>query len=472
MGKKRTADAFLALAIIVLLGLAFRLYKIDVLPGYVSDEGRWALGPMQAIRYGDWFRGGWSFLYISPIWTSLLYLDFLLLGPGIEQGRYLTAVLGVYSAVMLYLICIRCGYGRRTATIAALFLALDGSFSVINRQVLSDSALTAAVCTTFFFYSGDQRSRKLSPLLLAVAICTKLTSVFAALVLFICGCIEGCKQKPRLRLLPLRAAIVPALGVALAGLVFLLLYFRDPSAFVEAWKVNLFADVPPLEKHSLIDAIRFYVLRMPLLLMLGLVGMILMFRNRSNANLLPLVWLVTGTVVIAAQRSQPARYYIPMVPALCAVAAYAVCEVRNALARRKCNSAIASGTAAAIVGVVLLYSLGTWYGYYFVRNHTNATGRDVTRWMNAHTTASTRVAAHSFYGIGLEADFYPAEYFLPDDSLAADKISKIDPDYVLFDDEDWRFYCQRANIDYKSQLREQFIFERRIGRVEIWRRKR
>ncbi len=264
-----------AVVLIVGLALCFRLYRCDVMPRWNSDEGRWALGAVNLIRYHDWLRGGWYYGFVSPLLTSLIYLDFRLLGPSVVNARYISVVLGAATVGLVYIICRRSGYGRRVAWMAAVFMAFDGAFSVHNREAMTDTTLAFFVAAAFASYLWGPRTRLLTPLALAAAILTKATGIFGAGVLYAYGVVQARGKRLGFLKTYLVPACLPAAGVAIAAGCFAVLYLAHPAEFRSAWSTELVLRgsrsavfYNPFVTDGLLDALRKLAMRMPLLLVL------------------------------------------------------------------------------------------------------------------------------------------------------------------------------------------------------------
>jgi 4-amino-4-deoxy-L-arabinose transferase-like glycosyltransferase len=455
---------------IVLLGFAFRFYQLEILPGWNSDEGRWALGPAAAATCGDWSKGGTRFSYVSPTWTRLLYLDFALAGPSYLHARCASALLGLLCIPLMFLICTRAGLDPRIGLLAALFLALDTSSAVVSRQALSDSALTAAIVLGFALFLGGPWQRLLSTFAFAAAICAKPTGIFAPAAVFLYG-IGAPAVKPGWVVRLGRAAVLPLVTVVLAALCFLSLYLRHPDQFLHSWILEFqfrrsasAVFYNPFVQDGLVDAVRYYVLRMPLLLACGAIGFVMMLRRKPRPNTLPLWWLALSVAVVAVQNHQPTRYYLPAIPPLCICAAFALSallETASGVWKRRLGLTV----AAAIV----LYSVGAWGVYYLAcKGHKEQYGPQAVRWIDSHIPRDARVLGVSMWGLGRRCDFYPVEVHADDYRYPSELVRSQRIGYVVYDEREWGSLARERHIDPRSDIARNGKLLRQFGDISIW----
>lgn len=99
-----------------------------------------------------------SFVVHPPLGKWIVALGLGLLGPGSSAGwRLMTAVLGTLSVLLVYLIARELSRSIAVASIAGLFLAVDGLGIVLSRIALLDGILTFFVLLGFLFVLLDRR---------------------------------------------------------------------------------------------------------------------------------------------------------------------------------------------------------------------------------------------------------------------------------------------------------------------------
>lgn len=449
------------LGVIVASAVIFRLYSIRHYAWYI-DEGFWSYGSAMAVKHGIWWPYGWRFGYMSPFFTRLLYPVFLVFGPSIQVARYFSVILGVASVFSIYFVCARLGYNRNICLLSALFLSLDGFFAESNRFALTDNPLTLLLIWLMLVLAGRRRNFAVGPVLLGLAILSKMTAVFAGATAYFYDVLVTYQNQPIWKKY-LKSAVLPAAGFLLAAVVFGALYVTHPAGFTSAWHRELavrhkgsgFLSGTDFKQSALALG-----RSMPFLSIFGIIGFVDMLRNRSK-HVLILLWLICGAAVIVPQHYQAARYYMPLIPPLCVTAAWLI-DTRL-LTHRK-NLVRIAGIAA--VGFLCIYGPATWYVHQ--ARHGDTSGPDIVRWMNQNLTPDTGVMGAIDYGCTANVRYYPQDIYCPNTFLTDREIARLHISYILFDDAEWRHWSRILHSGFESQLPKRFDFVKRIGRVEIW----
>lgn len=160
---------WLAPALIVLLALVLRLAAIALDDGYVPAHDAFDYDRHgRSIAAGEGFPesgyvpdGGPSALR-PPVYPYVLGAVYAVTGDSIDAARGLGAVCGAISVFLLYLIVLRV-WGRRTALIAALALAIFPPQILLARELLSEALFVAlelgALLCVFVFRDFGRRLR-------------------------------------------------------------------------------------------------------------------------------------------------------------------------------------------------------------------------------------------------------------------------------------------------------------------------
>lgn len=450
-GQRR---AWILLSLIVAGAAFFRLYGIHYLAWFI-DEGLWGYGSAMAIKHGVWWPHGWRWGYLSPFYTRLLYPLFLVFGPTIPVSRYFSVVLGLASVISIFFLCARLGYSRNVCLLSALFLSFNGLFAQINRYALTDTLLTLLIIWFMFALAGTQRKTTVAGLLLGLAILTKMTAIFAGAVAYFYDVFISYRSEASWKKY-LRSAAIPAGGFLFAALVFLALYILHPRAFADAWHVEIYVEraTGPIAsgdlQHVLIDVAR----AMPFALIFGLAGFVDALRRRSKEHALPLYWLICSLAVILPQHNPFPRYYMPIIPPLCIMAAWLI----DAMLLSKPQRLTRICGAAAVI-LLCLHGPASWY--YHVTKYPDTTGPDVVRWMRLNLSPDTGVMGMIAYGCSPNVRYYPQETYCHHRLPTRQEIDRFRISYVVLDDAELKHL--------ESQMACRFRFVRRMGTATIWR---
>ena len=457
---------WLWLALIVAAGAIFRLHDLHQVRWNI-DEGFWTYGASMTVRHGVGWPEGWRQGFLSPLYTRLLVPFFLVFGSSIPVARHVTVAMGLAAVVLTYVLCLRCGYRTRVALLGALFVSLNGYFAFMNAHAQTDTLLVLLVLAYLLLATGRSRPGLLAPVFLALAMATKLTGVFAAAVVYFHDVFAPRGRSPGRRDWR-SAAIAPAAGILLGALVFVAMYATHPVDFVRTWQTELsirrsqsVIGFNPFAAEGFVRSAAFLWKAMPLTILLALVALVGMLRERSARHTLPLLWLAFGLAVVMFQNYQPPRYYLPVIPPLSIMAAWLVDECLRSKGRRLVRGA---GAVAAVL--TCLY--GPVTGYAYRAGHRDTTGPDVTRWMDLNLAPDAGVMGITPYGCSANVRYYPQDLYAPNTFLDAGRARELRIGYVLFDDAEWRACSQRRGSGFESYLRQHYRFVKRIGTIEIW----
>jgi Dolichyl-phosphate-mannose-protein mannosyltransferase len=292
--------------------------------------------------YRGWFRGEGHFIDLIGYNA----------GGIIVAARLLSAAAGVVSVWLVYRIAIRL-FDRTTALNAALFLALAFLHVRDSHFGVTDVPATMFILASVLFAlrlseSGAMKDLLLSAMMAGFAASTKYNAVLVVLApLWVV--LRGSGAKAR------RAAIV--IAVLLAAFLLTTPYsVLDYPKFVSSLQ-NISSHLA--EGHGvmlgrgwfvhLTQSLR-YGLGLPLLAA-GIVGLVLLLRQRPREAMVIAIFPVTYYLVIGSGFTVFARYILPVVPFLCLTAAYAVAAAGEWIASRAhapARSALVAWVLAAV----------------------------------------------------------------------------------------------------------------------------
>jgi len=261
---KRSYVPLLAVAVL-LGGSALRLTYLDADPdyyawaGYITDEGRWVAHARELVLFGRIVNRHWLLhLFLAPLFQTISYFAFDLLGVSMWSARLPTALAGSLLLALFWQVL------RRVATARALLaglllLALDVDLVELSRVSVPETiAMLAQLGVYALVVARRPTARRMfaAGLLLASAVAVKVTTlpsaiVFSAIVLF--QPIEDTVPKRRGRnLLMLWAGFLSPLLVVVP---FAATCCRD---HVSAVASNITVLVPFLKPASVYSAVSFF----------------------------------------------------------------------------------------------------------------------------------------------------------------------------------------------------------------------
>lgn len=368
MSRWRANGAALALLV---LAIFLRVAWIGDYPAFHSDEGFWASGARNLVRFGDTFLDNRLHPYLSPGTFAALVGWFGALPPSLVTARLFSAAAGIATCVLVWDLA-RTLLPHRT-WLPVLFFGVSGLTVLLDRTLLLEAHQTfwLVLATALLFAVGPSRASLWSlddppspahvegpvprrALLFAgvafgMALLVKSNSFYAvpafAIAVFpaAAGLPAGATARERLakigsRLTPVAlffgaAAVVAAAGYAAA-------FAHDPERFRAAFRYEVEAT------HFLLnlpDPLLFHVGRFgfrpiaatlclltlarsdPFLVLLGFVGAARVLRRphvASRAERFFTVWALSGVVFAVVQINVTYRYFGSIAPALVFLAAF------------------------------------------------------------------------------------------------------------------------------------------------------
>jgi len=318
---------------------------LDWSGGLYFDEGAYTHNARNKLLFGEWRLDQWNNMYYSPVHNLLVYGSFSLFGIGLLQERLVAITLSGLAVVLFYG-ALGTAFGRPTALLGALLLGSNYLFLMFGRLGLLEVPLAfAAVLTTYCLARAVRDGGAAWFVLTGAAAFLVYTVknlgayvVAATLLVVVYQALRG----PRAA----RARTIGGFHAGLVGSVLLWLFlFYLPHRKAIAAIGNLWVEqsVPATLEQLLANLATqplFVALaRIPVVAVLGVAGLglvvYLLLRARDALHpveLLAAAWLGGGALALATLSYRPVRYYVPLIPPACLLAARLVVRAWGAAA--------------------------------------------------------------------------------------------------------------------------------------------
>jgi 4-amino-4-deoxy-L-arabinose transferase-like glycosyltransferase len=451
------------LLILVLVGLLLRITFLASFPGVTPDEGLWTTSTKNRLLFGDWFMDGRNHLFLSPVYHLLTWISFWLAGPGIGVARAVSAVAGVASIPLVYLLARRLTGDGWVALAAAAIMAVDPWSIFHSRHALVEAVLVAFVLGSAVLLLGDRRQIALAGVCFAAAILTKVSVLGLGLALGGYLLLRPSREDGRVNTAVDRVmdgALFGLVALGLAALAYWAVAQVDPDRFVEVFRYELRGDHvlgsdeagtragrlavdPVLSGRSFLEVLRYD----PFLVCLGFIGLIIAWTGRSQGRLFLGLWLLAGFGVPFLQTYQPVRYFFPAAPALVVLAAMAVRKLAEG------GGTVDRRAVGGILGIVAAYGLA-YVAMAFVVTGVNKAAV-VDQWVRGNVSRDISVMAASYLAVDPPNRVYGHYLLARDEQELVNSIARHGIRYIIWDDVEW-----------SREMRD--VLDRRYRRVETW----
>jgi 4-amino-4-deoxy-L-arabinose transferase-like glycosyltransferase len=451
LGGDRQLQVLLAITIV---GGLLRLLWLAAFPEPMPDEGLWTNSTKNFLLFHDWFMGGRTHLFLSPVFHVLSLVAFGLAGPSIESARMISGLAGTASIPLLYAFVREVSADRELALFAAALFAFDQHY-VFTARVAQIEALQVAILLCAAWIA--MKSGRIAPLVAGVcggiAILTKINSAIVLAVLALAYLLPERSKTRDARTRLVRALIFGTCVAAVAIAGYGVLYEWDPTSFRTAYLYELDGRHFEPESHPIVRFGRFGLdpvqaartviglfRESPFLLVLAALGVVVGWAGRARAPASLQLWLVLGSGFFLAQMYQPIRYFYLVAPAYCFFAALAIRSLANAadlVATRRMQY--------AALGVCMAFG-ASYFGMNAIANPATRVPQ-ITAWAREHTDPDTRSLCATQICTDLPHrayDFYPLVR-KPSDLDAA--LANHGIDLVFVTDGDWPADLVRAVQD-------------------------
>lgn len=432
------------------LGLAVVLLRIAALsafPEIEADEGLWTNSSKNFVAFGDWFLDSRTHLFLSPLYHALSAVVFGIAGPGIAAARAISALAGVLSTWLVYVLVLRVTDRRAVALVAAALLGFDELAVLLSRRALIESlqlcvALGSAVLLTHRGWRWAAGAGAVFGLaLLAKVNGGFLAAVFAAVLLARSVRDEG-RFTPRTLL---DAGAFAAGSLLVAGAGYGLLYGLYPDRFVSAFRFELDGEHFTRSAHALLRVGRFgldpalaarTVIELfresPFLMVLASCGAAVAAVSRPKGSGFFGLWLVVGAAFFLGQTFQPLRYFYLVWPALAFFGAVTL----DALSRPEASGGLFGGRLpGAVLAIAVVFNVA-YIGANAVTNRATML-HTVTSWAAGNLRSSDRVLAAGYFCTDLPVRAYAHYQLARNPEQLVETIDRLRIDYVIYDAAEW-----------------------------------
>jgi 4-amino-4-deoxy-L-arabinose transferase-like glycosyltransferase len=347
------------LLLALFVGLRFLFLTSDPPPQLVShyqdfafsvfDEGWWTGNARAAVLYGAMRGTGFDLFWVSPVFTLLATAAFWIGGVGLATGRVLSIAMGLISVVLLW----RTGRdprdessGRCAGLAALLFVVAFAPAQLLRLSTPESSGIVLGLAGAASLLSGRKWGEYAAGVFASLAMLVK--PHFGLLIpAFVLATLVLALRRERSWL---SAVWIAVLGVATPLVVwggYVAAHAREAGELVSFYLVDRwFAGVPPsltglvaAVKPAAQVSIAGVVYRHHFFVYLPFVfGLAVLAGPRvwsaavrpraatgvSDAAIVFGLWALVGGVAISTMPFQPLRYYLPVLPGVLWLAAWAV----------------------------------------------------------------------------------------------------------------------------------------------------
>lgn len=467
-GHERTdaSRAHVALLVVGLAAAALRLVFLADFPDVQTDEGLWTNSTKNFVLFGDWFMDERRHVFLSPVFHGLSLLAFKMLGPSMEAARLVSALAGVASVLLVYLLALRLTGERLVAVTAAAVMAFDPWATFHSRQAMTESVLVCLILASAVLVVGRGRDVALAGVLFGLAILTKLNAASMGVALggylLLREAPEGQGPAWRTRLRDGVVFGVVALGVAALG--YWAISRLDPERFVAIFQREFAgghvtgadgADVPDIHAgrwaldpvlggRSALEVIRLD----PFLVCFGILGGVLAWARRERGWLFLALWVGVALAFPLTQVYQPLRYFFPVVPALAILAGVLLVRLGDGPhgARR--------ATAAALAVFIAFGSAYTAMNFLVNRGNRVALVAD---WLRENANPEDVVVASPAFATDPPNPVYARDFLPEGEGGFFEAASRLGVRFVLWDEAEWSPGMREA-LDRRYALRHRWDF--------------
>ncbi|MGC8785249.1 MAG: ArnT family glycosyltransferase [Armatimonadota bacterium] len=351
MGRKRRARVWVIILITIASALAIwaRVVSLDADPdfrlcwssGLLTDEGFYTHNARNAVLLGHARTNEFNNMVLSPLVHAVQAAVFRVFGVGYPQARAISVVCSLLTLMVLFA-ALRRAFGERVAWLGTLMLAWEHAYLMYNRMALLETPATLFLALAF--YAWVRRSEGLAWPMLAGVMTVTACSIKSLCAFFVPAPLLASWWSGRTHGRNTRWEIAAtAGGMLIAGMlyagVWLLPHWREyrhMSDFYLTYQI-----LPHRLEEAVADGRRallnyqyglmgYLFAHMPVTIFLSLTTTLLTIfrqeerRKGNGAVEFLLVWMWLGIALLAFIRYAPSRYYVPIYPAIVALAAVGV----------------------------------------------------------------------------------------------------------------------------------------------------
>ncbi|MEJ5251492.1 MAG: glycosyltransferase family 39 protein [Chthonomonadetes bacterium] len=309
--------------------------------GLLTDEGFYTHNARNAILLGHARTNEFNNMVLSPLVHAVQAAVFRLFGVGYPQARAISVVCSLLTLIVMFA-ALRRAFGERVAWLGTLVLAWEHAYLMYNRMALLETPATLFLALAF--YAWVRRGEGLAWSALAGVMTITACSIKSLCAFFIPAPLLASWWSGRTHKRDTRWEIAAtAGGMLIAGLLYAIVWllphwreYRHMSDFYLTYQImprNLFeayADVRRAVLNYQYGLMGYLFAHMPVTIFLALTTTLLAIfrreerRSGNGAVEFLLVWMWLGVALLAFIRYAPSRYYVPIYPAIVALAVIGV----------------------------------------------------------------------------------------------------------------------------------------------------
>ncbi len=364
VGKSRTGLRWLVVLLIAVAMVTLRVValrsdpfpRLDWSTGLLTDEGFYIHNARNVVLFGHARTDDFNNMLQMPLLHYLQVLVFELFGVGSMQARMVSVVLSLLTLALFYL-SLRRACGMPAAGLATLFLGLDHVNLLYNRMALMETpatflAVAGLYCCVRWVEQKDGGRAKWSwpaaaGAFIAAACITKASIFFLApvpLLALWAGSKKACasdENRSKMNSLVGGGWFYVASLMVVAILYFTFWYWPHHVAITEMDHYYRVQQIQPNSLHHLwlnLEHAVFgdwrgqtpYLMRhTPVVFLLALAALITPVGWKDPMRRILSSWLLLGWAMLAVISYSPSRYYVPVYPAMMALAAIGLVNWRS-----------------------------------------------------------------------------------------------------------------------------------------------
>jgi 4-amino-4-deoxy-L-arabinose transferase-like glycosyltransferase len=405
----------LLLVLLVLAVLAVRLVGLDSYPALHPDEGFWASGARNQVKFGDALMDGRLHPFLSPATFVALSGYFTLVEPTLASARLFSVGAGLLSCLLMWVLGRR--YFPAHPWLLLLLYGLSGLAVLVQRTILLEAhqMFWLLLAATLWLAPGRGRTA-LAGVAYGVALLVKSNSLYLFPAFLVSAPGWGRDADGQAARSPCKSLALFLLTVGLvAGGGYATAWAVNPVALATAFRFELDG------VHFLNDDVLFHVGRFglhpqralaagkglvlgePFLVVLAAVGLLRLLRRpsaASRADRLFAAWAVCGGFFHFGQIYVQHRYLTTLAPAF----AYLAARLLDPMPARSAAVRWRPVAALAILGVFTAFQLGRLADG--IRRGSDHGYAQTVAWVSAHVPGNAKVLAAPYVGLSLPQRTY------------------------------------------------------------------
>ncbi len=332
------------LGMIILLGAYLRLSHLSADPppdltwslSSYTDEGAIVINARNKVLWGEWKMDDFFRMGISPLLSLSYFFIFKTAGIGFIQIRILPVFLSLGTILLAFFMLKREG-NPKGALLSSFFLATAYIYIMHNRLALEETSLLFFLLLSLFFVQLGQ-VKKLYFIIGGVAftlgvLFTKISGLFFFPVIILEIFRRSWMEKEEIKKKILENLFYFGLGIAIAGIVWLLLVFlpyKDAViGYIQAGALKSAAgqaeDLGAFLKSLITLGVSDKLFtRMFFIFILSFLYVFYWIRNirekikaKSSMEFVCVFWLIAGMLFLSIPNYHPIRYQLILLPPMC-----------------------------------------------------------------------------------------------------------------------------------------------------------